>query len=124
MIPQLQAKLSDAFVLNHYVSIYVPSTVDGDKPAPQELIDTTLNHVELTLSTLFGGETESDGNGGWPDTRDGHLVKEQVKIVKAFCTEDDLLAKFDAVVAEVDYVKTAMTQQAVSLEIDGELAIR
>lgn len=112
-------KLSSANVINlsSSVKVYVPSTIDVDKSTDNAAM---VEHVSKVLSGLFGGSTAYQAIGGWV-AQDGALVTERVTIVQSFCTSDGLDANIDAVLALAHHVKIAMSQEAVSLEVNNEL---
>lgn len=111
---QLQFK----FDLTSKVSIYVPTTVDVKNPVD--------NHAQVLsiigkLSDMFGGATASDAVGGWRCS-DGSVVVEKVTIVYAFCKDEELVSHIDDILSICGRLKEEMRQEAISLEINGQLA--
>ena len=109
-------QLRAAITLRHRVTIYVPSQrSDGAAWDPSEAIDATAT----LLSKLFGGATSSPARGYWVHS-DGRLAKESVTLVFAFATEltDESV---DSLYTHCVTLKTTAKQEAVALEIDGEL---
>jgi len=105
-------------MLDQIVEIYVPSTVDGNNPAP-ELHDMWTKRVLEQLASLFGGATAIAGRGSWIGEKG--LVLEDVQIVRSYCSKDDL-AKYLAHVKNcAARLCSAMSQECVSLVINGEL---
>ena len=98
-------------------SIYVPSTVDVDKP-----IDNSA-YVEKTarfLSEHFGGCTRFDAVGNWIAS-DEKLVAEKVTICYAFC---DVATYYKNILAVKRYARALcaeMRQEAISVEYCGKL---
>lgn len=105
------------FDLDSKVSIYVPSTLNVS-----EHIDNTAKVREVInkLSNLFGGATATEAVGGWV-AEDGQTIIEHVTIVYSFCTSEQLQEHFDEVYAICDDIKVSMGQEAVTLEINGQV---
>lgn len=104
--------------LRSKVSIYVPSTIKVS-----EMVDNSamVDYVHTKLSEMFGGATCAPAIGGWV-TESGELVKERVTIVYAFCTEQQLDKYLEHDVLPLcEKIKKDMAQEAVSLEVNGEL---
>ena len=111
------ATLKNCFKLASKVTIYVPATVNTN-----EAIDNTF-HVDKTakmLSSCFGGATSSKAVGYWVSDQAG-LVKENTTIVFAYCTTDQLENNIDEVVEWCMGLKAEMAQEAIALEINGEM---
>lgn len=106
-------------MLNHKVAVYVPSTVNGNQPAPSETIDKWVRAAKIALASLFGGITSYRAEGGWISPEHG-LIEESVTIVQAFTNEDGLVhvAKLRQLAKDI---AIDMGQEAVSLEINGTL---
>ena len=104
-------------MLSHCFKIYVPGTVDVNT-----VIDSS-KQVENTLSFfsgLFGGATSYNARGAWVSSSAG-LVLENVSICVGFCS---LAQKIRFRRAVVDYCRglcRSMSQDCISLEIDGRL---
>jgi hypothetical protein len=105
-------------MLNHRIAIFIPSTRDGNKPAP-ELHDLWLRKAKERFAKLFGGFTATAAQGGWWSDAHG-LIEENVTIVHAN-TDDAGLAKVEAVREFAVLLQQAMGQEAVSLEVDNSL---
>lgn len=105
------------FDLDSKVAIYVPSTLNVN-----EETDNTAQVMNIIrkLSTLFGGATASDAVGGWV-AEDGQTVIEKVKIVYSFCTSDQLKEHISTIIAICEELKTEMSQEAITLEINGQV---
>lgn len=102
--------------LDSKVSIYVPSTVNVNDPTDnkRQVLD-----IIRKLSTMFGGATASDAVGGWV-SESGETVVEHVTIVYAFCKSNDLNEHFEDVLQICETLKEEMSQEAVTLEINGQ----
>lgn len=105
------------FDLDSKVAIYVPSTINVN-----EETDNTAQVIRIIrrLSELFGGATASDAVGGWV-AEDGQTVIEKVKIVYSFCTSDQLKEHISTIIAICEELKTEMSQEAITLEINGQV---
>lgn len=98
------------------VAIYVPSTTNVN-----ESCDNSKQVISVIreLSQMFGGATASDAVGGWV-AESGETVIEHVKIVYSFCTSEQLTERFDDVYAICQRIKKEMSQEAVTLEVNGQ----
>lgn len=105
------------FDLDSKVSIYVPSTQNVS-----EQVDNTeqVKNVIRELSGLFGGATATQAVGGWV-SESGETILERVTIVYSFCTSEQLREHFEDVYAIAERIKHEMTQEAVTLEINGQV---
>ena len=105
------------FDLDCKVSIYVPSTVNVN-----ESVDNTaqVKNTITELAKMFGGATASKAVGGWV-CASGETVLEEVTIVYSFCTSEQLQAHFADVYAIAENIKNEMSQEAVTLEINGQV---
>lgn len=111
------AKLAACVKLAHKVTIYVPGTV-----AAAEAGDTSeyITKAAEFLSGAFGGATSSAAAGYWLSAEHG-LIKEKTTVVFAYAAEADLANNIDSVVDFCIMMRCALGQEAVALEIDGEM---
>lgn len=65
---------------NHVFAIYVPSTLDVNKPLSPAVHKAVADEVAKMFSSRFGGATVHDASGHWVDEH-GNLVSEPVKVV-------------------------------------------
>lgn len=103
--------------LDNSVSIYIPSTIDVNVNFDNAK---HVNTILVRLSEIFGGCTSSQGVGCWKSENEG-LVKESVTICKSFCTSEQLEKEINSVVGLCNWLKAAMSQEAISLEVNGKL---
>ena len=105
------------FDLDCKVSIYVPSTVNVS-----EQTDNTaqVKKVISELASMFGGATASKAVVGWV-CASGETVLEEVTIVYSFCTSEQLQEHFTDVYAIAERIKKEMNQEAVTLEVNGQV---
>jgi|GEM_PF-1725060 len=119
MLSQSLKEVYRRLTLNHTIGIFVPSTMDVDKP-----ID-TLSHVQSTLSFLgglFGGATRNQAEGAWSSEESG-LVVEAVTIVRSFVSERALQSHLDSVIIFVTDLKKELRQEAIAIDVDNQLLL-
>jgi len=111
------AKLKNLFKLSSKVTVYVPATININ-----EQIDNTkyVDKIATLLSDCFGGSTSSAALGYWTSPAAG-LVKEKTTIVFAYCNESDLQNNIEKVIDACTELKTELKQDAIALEINGEM---
>lgn len=111
------SKLLNAFKLSSKLTVYVPATTNVN-----EVIDNTkyVNECENMLSKCFGGATSTPVLGYWLSPANG-LVKENTMIVFAYCSEKDLQQNIDKVVEYCEQLKQELAQDAIAIEINGEM---
>lgn len=104
----MKKQLAFKYDLDCKVSIYVPSTMDVNKP-----VDNTEKVLEIIkeLSTTFGG---------WV-AQSGEVVTEKVTIVYAFCSSEQLVENINTVYDICLDLKKSMKQEAITLEINGQV---
>lgn len=105
------------FDLDCKVAIYVPSTINVN-----ETTDNTA-YVKQTIKQLsmwFGGATASKAIGGWVSAS-GEVVVEDVTIVYSYCNSEKLAEYARNIIALCESIKADMKQEAVTLEINGQV---
>jgi hypothetical protein len=106
-----------SFDLNSKVAIYVPSTINVSEECDNtQYVKNTIKQ----LSTWFGGATATPAIGGWVSAA-GEVVVENVSIVYSFCTTEDLQKYAADIIALCESIKHDMRQEAVTLEINGQV---
>jgi hypothetical protein len=106
-----------SFDLNSKVAIYVPSTINVNEECDNtQYVKNTIKQ----LSTWFGGATATPTIGGWVSAA-GEVVVENVSIVYSFCTTEDLQKYAADIIALCESIKHDMRQEAVTLEINGQV---
>jgi hypothetical protein len=103
--------------LDSRVAIYVPSTTDTDHATDNRQ---QVEEVAAKLSAMFGGATATEARGYWVSQSAG-LVGEAVTIVYSNAAAEDIERHGAEIVAICHKIKREMKQEAVSLEINGEL---
>lgn len=111
------ARLKNMFSLRSKITVYIPATVNIN-----EEIDNTeyVNRAATLLSNCFGGATSTEALGYWTSPTAG-LVKENTTMVFAYAAESDLKEKLDKVIDFCQELKEEMKQDAVALELNGEM---
>ena len=111
------AKLQNMFKLSSKVTVYIPSTTDINKQ-----IDNTeyINQCASLLSECFGGATSTPALGYWMSNTVG-LVKENTTMVFAYASDTDLQANIEKIIDFCENLKTELSQDAIALEINGEM---
>ena len=105
------------FDLDCKVSVYVPSTVDVNKEVDNK---EQVKQVITELSQMFGGATATEAVGGWV-CDSGETVIEKGTIVYSFCNSESLQKHFADVYGICERIKKEMSQEAVTLEINGQV---
>ena len=105
------------FDLDCKVSIYVPSTVNVNEQTDNSA---QVKRTITELAQMFGGATASKAVGGWV-CANGETVLEEVTIVYSFCSSAQLQENFAKVYAIAERIKTEMNQEAVTLEVNGQV---
>ena len=110
-------KLKNCFKLSSKITVYIPSTTDINKK-----IDNTeyVNKTANLLSECFGGATSTPALGYWTSPTAG-LVKEKTTLVFAYADEKSLNENLDKVVTWCENVKAELSQDAIALELNGEM---
>lgn len=105
------------FTLSNKVTVYIPATVNIN-----ENIDNTkyVDAAATLLSNLFGGATATEAFGFWVSPTAG-LVKEKTTMVFAYAGENELRNGIDKVVDFALDLKKELNQDAVAVEINGEM---
>ena len=85
-------------------------------------IDTSsyIDGAASLMSKLFGGATSTPALGYWLSPAAG-LVKEMSTMVFAYCSDNDLASGIDELVNFCEKIKTELKQEAIALEINGEM---
>ena len=106
-------------MLSHSVTVYIPTTIHASA-APRSKIKELRDTVKRTLSILFGGYTETIGNGGWYSNELNKIISERVYLVKAYANDIQPL-QLEQVKALCNQIKAELEQEAVSLEVNNTL---
>lgn len=105
------------FDLDCKVAVYVPSTIKVNEPVDNAQ---QVGKIVRKLSEMFGGATATQAVGGWV-TAAGEIVTEKITIVYSFCTSTQLHENIENVLDICETLKKEMTQEAITLEINGQV---
>lgn len=109
--------LKQCLKLSSKVTVYVPATNGVDTAADNtEQVKATA----ALLSECFGGATSTPALGYWLSPVAG-LVAENTTVVFAYASDADLQQNIGRVVDHCEALKAEMGQEAVALEINGEM---
>lgn len=111
-------KLQNYFKLGSKVTVYVPNTLGPTDEIKGE--NAYIDKTAKALSEYFGGATSTAGIGYWVSNEHG-LIKERSTMVFAYCTTEQLEEHIDDIVTLCENLKTDMQQEAIALEINGEM---
>lgn len=113
----MNAKLKACIKLSHKITVYVPATSGVDTAT-----DNTeqVKRTAALLADCFGGSTSTAALGYWLSPAVG-LVAENTTVVFAYAAEKDLLERIGRVVDHCEALKAEMAQEAIALELDGEM---
>lgn len=113
----MNAKLKNMFKLSSKITVYVPSTCDINKQADTKKY---VDACAVLFSESFGGATSCEALGYWTSPTAG-LVKEKSTMVFAYCSDADLQSKIENVIDFCEAMKKELNQDAIALEINGEM---
>ena len=105
--------------LTHRIAVYVPGTVNVDRPAGQVQQAWTDQMLDA-FGTMFGGSTAIHVLGTWIGLN-GQPVREPVNLVYSYCADEHLLGGAQEVVSLAKRMAVEMGQEAVAVEVDGAL---
>ena len=111
------SKLQNMFKLSGKVTIYVPSTKDINIEIDNSIY---IDQAASLLSECFGGATSTPALGYWMSPSAG-LVKEKSTMVFAYCNDNDLQDNIEKVIEFCENLKNELSQDAIALEINGEM---
>ena len=111
------AVLKNCLKLSSKITVYVPATNGIDQAA-----DNTeqVKKTAALLTELFGGATSTPALGYWMSPAAG-LVAEATTVVFAYAADAALQEHVGRVVELCEELKREMGQEAIALEINGEM---
>lgn len=111
------ATLKHCLKLSSKITVYVPATNGVNEAA-----DNTeqVKRAAALLSELFGGATSTPALGYWLSPAVG-LVAENTTVVFAYASDTALQEHVGEVVELCEELKRDMGQEAIALEINGEM---
>jgi hypothetical protein len=99
-------------MINQYVSVYVPSTKEVNKPLCSGERIIVTGEIVLKFTNSFGGCTTQDCKGAWKDSND-NIIYEDITIVKSFTDNPNALAIAREIAIQL---KNKLTQESVTIE--------
>ena len=110
-------QLKNCFKLASKITLYIPATNNIN-----DVIDNTefVKDAAALLAKGFGGATASPALGYWLSDTAG-LVAENTTIVFAYAAEGDLKKYLPLVVQYCSNLKEQLSQEAIALELNGEM---
>ena len=109
--------LKNCIKLSSQVKIYVPSTMNVNENFDSiAWVDKTL---EL-LSKEFGGATSTAALGAWVSNQ-GDLIKEKITMVFSYAKQEQLERSIDKIYDFCLTMKIELKQEAIAIEVNGEL---
>lgn len=105
------------FDLNCKVAVYVPGTRNVNESVDNSV---QVRRTITELSQMFGGATATEAIGGWV-CDSGETVLEKVTIIYSFCTSEQLNERIEDIISICENLKREMTQEAITLEINGQV---
>lgn len=105
--------------LTNRISIFVPSTYEGNKPA-KRMQKKAAKHAVKYLCKYFGGSTAQEAQGFWHSPEKGLITEKQV-IVFAQCSDNDLQAHKESVFNIAKAISKYMKQEAVTVTVNNEM---
>jgi len=105
--------------MNHKIAVIIPSTMHANEAASPETVGKWVKCAKKQFAQLFGGFTSHNAVGGWLSPEHG-LIEENVTVVSSF-TDDRGLNRLGEVKAFASKMATALSQEAVAVEVDHSL---
>lgn len=119
VVPLYQRNKKQYTMLTDRVTIYVPSTTEGNKPA-KRLQKKVSKHVAKKFFRMFGGCTQQAANGFWMSDKKG-LIAEKQNLIFAACTPQDRGKHLQDVLTIAKAICKYMKQEAVTVDNNGTL---
>lgn len=113
----INKKLKNMFKLSSKITVYVPATINVNEEINNEK---HVDQIASLLSKCFGGSTSTPALGYWLSNTQG-LVKEKTTMIFSYCKDQDLQEKIDVIITECENLKTELNQEAIAMEINGEM---
>lgn len=119
VVPLYQRNKKQTTMLTDRITIYVPSTTDGNRPA-KRLQKKVSKHVAKKFSCMFGGCTQQAATGYWMSDTKG-LIPEKQNLIFAACTTADREKHLQDVLTIAKAICKYMKQEAVTVDNNGTL---
>ena len=113
-------KQDSVFALPIEVSVLVPSTKNASDKIGKAEFANRIEETQNYLSTLFGGFTSQDAEGGYTSEEKG-LINEDVYEVTSFASAKDFKNKFETLVNQVKQWCKSWGQESIGLILEGDM---
>jgi hypothetical protein len=117
---KLSKKEKGVFSLPIEVTILVPSTKNANEKIGKAEFANRVEEVQNYLSTLFGGFTSQDSEGGYT-SEDKGLINENIYAVTSFAQSSDFNNKFETLVNKIKDWCKAWGQESIGLILEGDM---
>ena len=116
LVKQREAREDKDMTLTKRCAVYVPMGLD--------MSDAVLTEVKKSMAHMFGGVTIVKVEGGWIDA-EGKYIKDDIAIAYSYYDPEDFtgMAVENFLEVMADIVRSTLSQDCVSIELDGELHI-
>lgn len=111
------AKLKNCLKLSSKITLYIPATVGVDQEADNS---EQVKRAAALLASLFGGSTSTPAVGYWLSPAAG-LIAEKTTVVFAYASDTALQDHVEEVINFCEDLKAEMGQEAVAMEINGDM---
>lgn len=113
-------RLESLAPLTHEIELIVCTQDLNGVTIESHKVEEATNSIKTRFSTLFGGYTAIDAEGGWV-LPDGTLVKENNTLIQASVSENNFNdANLSLVISIAEDIKMVLNQDMVSMKIDGK----
>jgi len=109
----------DMETLKNRISIFVPSTYEGNKSAKFMQYRET-KRAAAYFANYFGGSTKQAATGYYISDTKG-LIQEKQNIIYSNCSDTQLQAHKDKIIAYAKRLKNRMKQEAITITINNEM---
>lgn len=107
-------------MLTDRVTIYIPSTTDGNKPARRAQLKESKRAAKF-FCRLYGGATATTAQGFYISPKKG-LIEEKQRIIYAYCTASDRERTKNGVIAYAKRLCKRMRQECITVEVNGQMS--
>lgn len=104
---------------NHSVKIYIPATYNATIPMPSIIRRHFINKVQSELVMIFGGTTRYNAVGAWYSEDKKRVITEKQTIIISTCNDEQYQENANKVIAIAEYLKKAMKQECITIELDN-----
>ena len=113
-------RLESLAPLTHEIELIVCTQDLNGATIETEKVEEAKNFIKKRFSTLFGGYTAIDAEGGWV-LPEGTLVKESNTLIQASVSEKDFNdANLSLIISFAEGLKKTLHQDMVSMKLDGK----